>query len=180
MNSAATLSDRRVVSRGFMEPLWLTMGTLVVAGALLWFSIGAVQRAKAVSIRNLQNVTRAKQSALDLARSMPPVVEPEGTKTSTQRITDLVDHCLHGAAVGDRALRSQSIHSLGSVGQTAVSREQERIELSGLTLTQAGMIVDTLERAPLPIWVESAAITPVGPKAWSLVLEIDWLETTAR
>lgn len=82
--------------------------------------------------------------------------------------------------MADHALRSQSIHSLGSVGQTAVSREQERIELTGLSLKQAGMIVDALERADLPVWVESADLTPSGSQEWSLVLEIDWLEATTR
>ncbi|HUO09024.1 MAG TPA: hypothetical protein VM008_12025 [Phycisphaerae bacterium] len=161
-----------VVWQYLRQPLWIA--ALTLAGTLLLVSWMASrdQAVRQIAARNIQNAVRIKRAAMDLAMLIPPQMSGD----SGRKISALVDQALHSASVSDHQLRTQSIRTLGAVGQTGVSKLQARVEIVELSLAQAGSIVQAIERSGEPVWIESSDLTASSQNQWNLVLEIDWLQ----
>jgi hypothetical protein len=137
-----------------------------------WWSWETAQAAQASSSRAIQNVDRARRAANQLQSLQPRTLPLD----SGQEITGLLDSARKSAEISDRSLRSESIRSQGTLGDTGILRQSAHVELASLSQAQAAKVVDALERSTLPIWIESADLTAADSGRWNLVLEIAWLE----
>lgn len=163
---------RGSAARYLRQPLWLSVMILIVAASLWAWTAGRTRTAQEIARRNTQNAARAKRAARALATLVPPQL----TGDAGQKISALVDHALKSASVPDRQLRTQSIHTLGAVGQTSVSKQQAHVEISNVSLEQAAKILQTVEGSGEPVWIESSDLTATSQDRWNLVLDIDWLQ----
>ena len=154
------------------NPLGLSTAILLIALAFFWYTRNILVAAQASVVRGAENLERAQRATIQLQKLRPQTLP----LNSSQLITDLLDSARKAAELDNRSLRSESIRSRGTLGDTGIIRKSAHVQLVNLTQSQTAKLVSIIESSNMPIWVESVDMNATASDQWTLVLDLAWLE----
>ena len=149
---------------------------LIVAGAATTVLGVKAREASQTAKRAWQNVDQAKRAAAIILSNRPRLIGGDAENAVEQ----LVEQALHAAQLDDRAMRSRSMRSFGTMGDTGVSRNQAHVEFAGITQVQSGQLLARLETGQRGIHVESADLVVAAGERWDLSINLDWYQAASK
>lgn len=172
----STISHRSLRQSLTAWPLVPASVALLVSAVLCFWTFSEAQEASASTIRAQENLATAQRSAGMLRRLVPQHMSEGGSQTLVQKL----EQDLKNGGADPRCISSVAFQSLGTLTGVPSSRQQARIELTGLKLKQVALALDSVESSGLPCWIDSVELNASGASGeasdtWTAILQVQWL-----
>jgi hypothetical protein len=159
-------------------PLIPVTAVLFLAACFALWAIDQASRSRAAAERAEHNLQRARNASDLLTRIVPRHMPAGGAQTLVEHL----EGSLVAAGADKHSVRSVNVQSLGRLSDVPAGRQQARVELTGLTMRQAAIAIDTIEVCALPVWIESMDLSAADGAAgdsWNAVIHVNWIARTA-